>query len=258
MLLRHKDIPKRGGGTRRVYMPGPTEKRTLRLVAHDIDALIPPNDIMHGFRRGRSPVTNAAAHIDYRFTLTMDLADWFDSVEPSHLDRAGCPRHLAKLATMHGAARQGLPSSPAAANLAAWPMDQRIVAALPPGVRYTRYADDLTFSSDSLDDLRHVRDAIVPAAVAAMGWRINRRKTRMQDARVGRRIVTGVAIDGDRLVIPRRVRRRLRAAWFADPRGMRTRGLIEWAKLKPPSANPRPRRIERTAIDRATRLALHP
>jgi hypothetical protein len=237
-------------------MPGPTEKRTLRLVAHDIDALIPPNEIMHGFRRGKSPVTNAAAHIGYRFTLTMDLADWFDSVQSQHLRRAGCPRHLADMATEYGAARQGLPSSPAAANLAAWPMDQRIAAALPLSVRYTRYADDLTFSSDRLDDLKHVRDTIAPAAVAAMGWRINRRKTRMQDARAGRRIVTGVAIDGDRLVIPRRVRRRLRAAWYNDPRSMRTRGLLEWAQLKPPSASPKPRHVERTALDRATRLAL--
>jgi hypothetical protein len=107
-----------------------------------------------------------------------------------------------------------------------------------------------------LDDLKHVRDTIAPAAVAAMGWRINRRKTRMQDARAGRRIVTGVAIDGDRLVIPRRVRRRLRAAWYNDPRSMRTRGLLEWAQLKPPSASPKPRHVERTALDRATRLAL--
>ncbi|MDC6668296.1 hypothetical protein OEZ84_26545, partial [Leclercia adecarboxylata] len=37
----------------------------------------------HAFQKGRNCVTNAQAHVGKRFTLSLDLTDFFDSINPS-------------------------------------------------------------------------------------------------------------------------------------------------------------------------------
>lgn len=208
--------------------------------------------VVFGFVPGQSPVTMARRHIGRGYTLTMDIADFYDSVTRTQI-RDG----LLKIATMDmmlgassldvllsmgraetvasavchdGAPRQGLPCSPFAANIAAHELDLLILAGLPPGIVYTRYADDMVFSGDDRAALLAVRDRIVPDAIAAMGWRINPRKTRMQDARYGRRIICGIAVGDSDLRAPRRVRRKARAIGCSANRRdhRRARGLRAW------------------------------
>jgi hypothetical protein len=125
--------------------------------------------------------------------------------------------------------------------MAAAPMDAVIASeAERRGCVYTRYVDDLIVSGPSVAILREMR-AVIEEAVAAMGWRINARKTRIQWAGAGRRILCGVAVDADGLHPTRETRRRLRAALHQArlrPQDRRQRqraeGLREWARCKPP------------------------
>jgi len=188
----------------------------------------------------------------------MDLRDFFDHCTESLMVSAGMSPELAHKCCVEGAARQGLSSSPMAANIAALPMDRDLLAACPPGVTYTRYADDLTFSGDDIGELLTIR-SLVPSLAEQHGQEVNGKKTRIQRADTGRAIITGVAVDAEGVHLPRRTRRTLRAARHnleklqnkieaVEPGvipamgrvrelGHRTRGLEEWAKLKPPRSS---------------------
>ena len=235
--MRVAKIPKRRGSYRTIYMPDPEEKRALRALLGPIEQKSANADqagVSHGFRRGRSPVTNAQAHVGRRFTLCMDLKDFFDTVTEDKLRGRLSKEEIAQV-IVDGAARQGLPTSPAVANLAAVPMDKAILKlAKKQGwdIVYTRYADDLSLSFDDpeiAEPLQHGVEAIVKRS----GFLVNDRKTQLLDARDGRRMITGVAVDSKGIHPPRSVKRRLRAALHQGNIDQ-ARGLAEWARLKQP------------------------
>ena len=99
-----------------------------------------------------------------------------------------------RLATPH--LPQGAPSSPQLANLVAFALDRRLAAyADATGARYTRYADDLTFSGER--DLAR-RSAGLVAGVARIvgeaGFRLNPAKSRSR-RRSQRQTVTGIVVN---------------------------------------------------------------
>ena len=225
-------IPKRSGGTRTICVPSSKLKRQLRLAIPHLQRVARQEcdpDVVHGFIELRSPVTNAARHVGYRYTLSMDLKDFFDCVKKDEYSsrnrRLGTHRHcrqFCELAQQHGwrlwhngVARQGLPTSPILANIAAAPMDRDILEWMKArcGVHsvYTRYADDLTFS---YDEPLYAKDLMewIPRIAAKHGFTVNAAKTQLQDAQRGRRIITGVAVDDTGLHPTRAAKRRMRAA----------------------------------------------
>ncbi len=88
------EIPKKGG-VRRVYIPSDYLKRRLKEIARNlaqaIDAGLHPG--VHGFRPGRSVLTQASQHIGYAWTLSLDLKDCFDHVtyDAVHTDGGSSP-----------------------------------------------------------------------------------------------------------------------------------------------------------------------
>ena len=204
-------LRKKSGGTRRIYAVNGAERDEFRRwlpELHAIQERILPPHVAHGFVRGRSPVTNAWWHRGYRFTLSLDMADWFDSVTPRHLAHVPESAGWGPL-FVDGVAGQGLPTSPLVANIAASQMDWEI-ASQRSGWVYTRYADDLTASATTLAELGHA-ERVIREAVRRRCWRISEHKRRVMDARHGRRIITGVAVD-DETHPTRRMKRLERAA----------------------------------------------
>jgi len=245
-------IPKRNGEFRTIYVPNAQERIVLNERLNEIkdvaEALnYASGGFQHGFQPARSPATNALQHVGFTFTLTMDLADFFDSVTPEMVpENIRFPECFPD-----GAARQGLPTSPALANIAASPMDREIFSkynlsndrelervimldtdSYAP-ITYTRYADDLTFSSNSFERLDWIRQ-IIPAIARRHGFEVKESKTRMQWAGAGRRHITGVAVDDKGIHPTRSLKRRLRAAKH-QRHTAEARGLEEWAKLKLPT-----------------------
>lgn len=226
-------IPKGRGRFRTIYAPNASEKARA-------SAWLPflktrhrdPAGVQHGFRPGRSAVTNALAHRNFRFTLSFDLADFFDTVTPIHvldLFAVGECGSFYDDCFHTGAARQGIPTSPAIANIAATPLDADIVAMnrhsrLGPMFVYTRYADDLTFSFNYSGTEEMLR-AEIPKLVAKHRFKINEAKTHIQHARQGRRIITGVAVSDTGTHLPRATKRKLRAIEHQINSGLRGRGL---------------------------------
>jgi hypothetical protein len=208
---------------------------------------------------GRNPVTNALVHLGFRFSLSADIKDFFDTVTPDRVKKI-LSSEAQKLCFVDGAARQGLPTSPAIANLAAAPMDRAIVRAMARSIGkdgwvYSRYVDDLTVSYDDPDYHQDIR-AILEREIHRCGFAANTRKWSLQWAGAGRRVICGVAIDSDgSLHATREARRKLRAARHQDPDSASAIGLEEWCSCKEPSQDLDGKRgYWRTAISLCKRL----
>lgn len=232
-------IPKqRPGEFRIIAVPTREQKEAARWLLPVLDHWVDPTLPLHGFLRGRNAVTNAKVHVGFRWSLCFDLENFFDHVTTAKLVAAGLPVSLARAITdTEGIARQGYPTSPAAANLAFQEVDRTLLRELPAlqaVIAYSRYADDLTFSSDSRETLEQVQ-VIVERAVREAGFRISHRKTHWWDATAGRRVITGVAVGPQDVRAPREIRRRLRAARHQG-RIPEAAGLAEWNRLKEPNA----------------------
>lgn len=239
----HKTIIKsKSGKERLVYIPNTEEKQELRGILDGLNNKMTnlcDTDVVHGFMPGKNPVTNAKKHIGFDYTLCMDIKDFFESVTPDKVEKYLTDDEIDRV-FVDNAARQGLPTSPAVANIAGISMDKALVKALgklgnkyTTEIVYTRYADDLSISFNSESLIKEIK-RVVNQAVSRCGFKINYSKTICQSSKAGRRIICGVAVDEDGIYPTREVKRRIRAARHqGNKRGLK--GLEEWAKLKEPT-----------------------
>jgi retron-type reverse transcriptase len=239
-------LAKRKGGTRAIHAPRKELKRVQRKILEGILAQAPAHDAAHGFVVGRSVVTNAAVHRGAHVVVKLDLRDFFPSVhfrrvaglfetlgysEDVARTLAGLCTHRAVLAdgrvAWPGVLPQGAPTSPAITNLLCRRMDSRLSSlAAKVGAKYTRYADDLTFSFAKKPEVRLGRFLWwVDQICQQEGFDENGGKRRVM-RKSGQQRVTGVVVSGKALTVPREARRNFRALLHRA----RTRGLDAVAK----------------------------
>ncbi|MEM9070125.1 MAG: reverse transcriptase family protein, partial [Myxococcota bacterium] len=228
-------VPKKTGGERNISAPKADLARAQEWILVKILGGIPLHENAHGFVPGRSVKTNAAPHVGKKVVVNLDLKDFFPSVTFRRVKGLfhkglGYPEPVAVVLALlcteppraaleldgkvyHVALGdrvlpQGACTSPAITNLLCRNLDRRLTAmATKLGFAYTRYADDLTFSSDQtkVGKLLH----IVREVVEGEGFVVNEDKTRVM--RKGRaQEVTGVTVNA-KLGLTRKERRRLRA-----------------------------------------------
>lgn len=229
-------VPKRSGGTRELCAPHADLAAAQEWVRANVLAKVSIHDAAHGFVPGRSTVTNATPHVATAVVVNADLTDFFPTITfPRVLGifrQLGyspavatvlallCTESPRRRVTYAGRALwvavgpralpQGACTSPALSNLAARRLDSRlngIAAKL--GFRFTRYADDLTFSSPDADAKVGYLLARLRHITSDEGFAVNEFKTRVQ--RPGtRQTVTGIVVNA-RPGVPRQTVRRLRA-----------------------------------------------
>jgi hypothetical protein len=215
-------VPKARGGVRKLAAPSPDLKALQRTILRKVLGKLTAHEAATGFERGHSIATNARFHAGQAVVVRMDIRDFFASTpEPrvrKYLKTIGWGSDaadvLTRLCTHKGGLPQGAPTSPRLSNLVNRDLDRRLRAvADKAGARYTRYADDLTFSFDQ-DDATAVRGLIGIAAhvVRECGYTPHyRRKLRVLRAHQ-RQTVTGLVVNGNAGVrLPRETRRWLRA-----------------------------------------------
>lgn len=226
--MRIVKISKKNGKFRTIYIPSKGEAYELKKIKRKLDWLylklgIPES--VHGFIYGRNAVTNATQHINFDYTISMDLENFFDNVGVKHLNSV--PPDLLEKTIINGAPRQGLCTSPTLSNIAMIEFD-RWAESL--DCVYTRYADDITISSNNLDELKRIKDEI-ECKLNEMGFTLNN-KTKLQTSKGGRRIITGLSVDSD-VRRTRKIARKLRAAQHQNNKNS-ANGLKEWAKCPVP------------------------
>ena len=212
-------LPKRSGGSRTITAPDPALKRLQRAILHFILEPERVHPAAHGFVKERSTRTNAEIHCGRKLVVNCDIRSFFPST-PHRLIRQtfACLEHLqltpgavsvlSDLCSYQGGLPTGAPTSPALANLILRPIDEALTkAAEAQGFAYSRYADDLNFSGDG--DVASILP-FVRRVLGDFGYELDPKKTNI--FRRGRRqIATGLVVN-DKPNLPRRQRRRLRAA----------------------------------------------
>lgn len=215
-------LPKKSGGSRVISAPHPHLKRIQRAV---LDSLLQPlgaHECAHGFVPGRSIRGNASVHVGQPIVTNADVRNCFPSVkwplvlgvfrrEFGHKLAPGAISLLVDICTADGGLPIGAPSSPALLNRVLLRTDIVLqTAAERLHCRYSRYADDLTFSGDH-GAVKLL--GIAKRTLSQIGLEFDPDKTNIY--RRGRRqIVTGLVVN-DGVSVPRRLRRRMRAAVHA-------------------------------------------
>lgn len=209
-------LPKRGGGSRLIHSPSDDLKHIQRWIARRILTRVPLHRDVHGFRPGRSIVTNAEVHVGQPWIVRFDIADFFGSTPATRartvIARLGYTQALTnaftRLTTLNGVLPQGAPTSPTLANAVAEPLDRRLAgAAAAFDARYTRYADDVTFSGMGVEAPALRR--LVHRIMLDVGYSPNLEKVKVIP-RSGQQRVTGLVVNGPRPTFPRSRRRWLR------------------------------------------------
>jgi RNA-directed DNA polymerase len=205
-------IQKAKGGKRQIDEPEKNLKAVLRFLnlhlQHAYNSIIPM--CSHGFilhesknNISRNIVTNASIHTNKRFVLNLDLKDFFHSITTSKVKAIfnQAPFHfnddvaivLALLCTYKKRLPMGAPTSPVLANLACLEIDHQLMEYCKDnGLKYTRYADDLTFSSDENIDGEKLNN--IKAMIIMHGYLLNEKKSRLQ-SKYGRQTVTGIKVN---------------------------------------------------------------
>ncbi len=210
-------IPKKSGGMRILHEPKPELKTLQKRVLRWMQARgLGGGSRSHAYELNRSIATHARLHVGKRIVLRLDIKDFFGSTTNSMvrraLEMAGVDaeqaQEIVEICSLEGVLPQGASTSPILSNVTARQMDLRLAKlAESRKAVYSRYADDLTFSSDD----SHLNGLIpaIDAIVSDCGYRINRKKTLVM--RSGRRqSVTGLVVNRE-LNAPRELRRNLRA-----------------------------------------------
>jgi RNA-directed DNA polymerase len=235
-------IPKRDGSERPIWAPLPKLKAAQQWIRVNIVERLLVHGAVHGFLPGRSTLTNAVVHTDPRIVLKMDIKDFFPTVTLPRVKgvfrKAGYREQIATLLALlcteapreivehQGKSYyvalgprclpQGAPTSPALTNTLCLRLDQRLTGlAKKYGWRYTRYADDLTFSLPRSHEGPPKLGAlmgVVRRIVEEEGFAVHPEKTRL--ARSGaRQKVTGLVVNGaGQPRVPRKLKRQMRAA----------------------------------------------
>ncbi len=234
------DIPKKTGGVRHISAPMPRLKRCQEWILHNVLEKIELHQAAHGFRLGRSIITNAKPHLQQDVLINLDLKDFFPSIDYprikglfksfgysaaiSSVFALLCSEHKIieteldgetyYMATDKRVLPQGAPSSPAITNIICRALDARLhSAAKSLGFTYTRYADDLSFSGSD-EAKQHAGQMLRRCAyiVAQEGFTVHPDKTRV--LRKGQRQeVTGLIVN-DELSISRKTLKNFKTVLF--------------------------------------------
>ncbi len=217
-LYQSFQIPKKTGGVRTINAPQKSLKFIQHCLAFILQETYSPTKSVNGYVIERNVVTNAIGHANKNFVLNLDLENFFPSISIKRVSKvlqlppvSAHPKvssMIAKLCCFQEALPQGAPTSPLLSNLICQRLDRRIEGLVKKHpITYTRYADDLTFSSDEPFQngfLSHLDNIIKEE-----GFTINMEKVRLQ-LKNSRQEVTGITVN-ERVNVPQKFIREVRA-----------------------------------------------
>ncbi|QOL12785.1 retron St85 family RNA-directed DNA polymerase [Dickeya dianthicola] len=211
-------IPKRTNGFRIIAQPAKALKEYQRALIQL--HTFPVHDVAMAYRKGKSIRDNAIVHANNQYLLKTDLEDFFNSITPTVFWRCfeQCSVDTPQFSTQDKNYVEnilfwqpvkrskhtlmlsvGAPSSPIVSNFCLYEFDrllsdecQRL------GIVYTRYADDLTFSTNTPNLLR-----LLPAFIQVLltklyknALRLNHGKT-VFSSKAYNRHVTGITLNNE-------------------------------------------------------------
>jgi len=199
-FYRDFQIKKKNGKMRSISEPLPSLKDIQIWILENILVNVKVSPFAKAYRKKMGLMDNLKFHKKQPMVLTLDLKDFFPSIKTKSVEYIFkslgysdlISNLLAKLCTRDDILPQGAPTSPYLSNIFFNPLDDLIANyCLERKIRYTRYADDLSFSgSFNKNELFvHVKDVGI-----SNGLTINDEKTKLMTPNT-RQTVTGIVVN---------------------------------------------------------------
>ena len=190
-------IPKASGGKRMIQNPNHYLKKIQKRLSYLFQGVYHPMkpDCAYGFIQSvedehpsRNIYTNAERHIGNTWVLNIDLKDFFHTITNEHIKRIfrrppfrlsrKASHYLSLLVTYDGRLPMGAPTSPVLSNMACMDLDKKL-STLSADYQwtYTRFADDMTFSSRQPITHHHIND--IAKCIEHQRFKINESKIRL-------------------------------------------------------------------------------
>ncbi|EEH9717099.1 retron Ec67 family RNA-directed DNA polymerase/endonuclease [Salmonella enterica subsp. enterica] len=217
-------IKKKNGGNRHISAPDPELKEIQSKLSDLLQDCLnniranskEENNFSHGFERNRSIITNAEKHKLKKWVLNIDLSNFFDEFNFGRVRgyflknknfslNTDLSTLIAKIACHQDKLPQGSPCSPVITNLILVSLDRRLSNLCNrAGCTYTRYADDITISTNKKEFPRSIIKSYNESSIElnkkflneiiSSGFQINLNKLRLFDKKC-RQEVTGLTIN---------------------------------------------------------------
>lgn len=217
-----KTIPKKNGKNRTLHIPQFALKVVQRWILKEIlEKIRVSNQSMAFVPKKNGLLTNAQSHKDNVFILEMDLHNFFESIDKKRVFNLfyaigynkKVSAMLTNLCTYNNVLPQGAVTSPYIANLIAFHLDKRLNGLCSRrDIVYTRYADDLSFSSNNRSNLNSI-EKLVKKIISDEGFEINSQKTRYLSNDV-KKTVTGITINNYAVHADKKLKKKIRAMIF--------------------------------------------
>lgn len=222
------DIPKKNGGTREIYAPCDSLRILQQKLNYIMSLIYKPKYTIHGFVKGRGIVSNAKQHLGKSYILNFDLYDFFPSINFGRVrgilrSYFGMGDHaatiIANICCFNNSLPQGAPTSPILSNIVCFNLDKELqFIAKQHSCIYTRYADDITFSTTKKDfpksvafktDSQIFLGKKILKVIEKNSFKVNENKTRLHN-RYQNLSVTGITVN-EKLNVPRNYIKKIRA-----------------------------------------------
>jgi RNA-directed DNA polymerase len=231
-------IAKKTGGARLISAPMPRLKSAQHWILEHILKKVSVHEAAHGFMNAKSIVTNANPHLGADIVVNMDMKNFFPTITYERVKgvfrKMGYSQHIATLlalictepdileteldgekwyvANSERYLPQGAPTSPMITNILCRKLDARLIGlSKKHGYKYTRYADDMTFSATG-EGTKKVNLLLqgVHQIVADEGLIVHPDKTKIM-RKGSRKEVTGITVNNNTPSVSREKLRQFRA-----------------------------------------------
>jgi RNA-directed DNA polymerase len=220
-------IPKKSGGSRWIQTPEPllmTMQSRLNFYMQNYYHMLRPRGV-HGFvinpnkkEKVCNIADNARIHVQQKQVLNLDLKDFFPSIKSYRIKELFLSDYfkynekiataLTLLVTYEGALPIGAPTSPVISNFICLDLDEALLTYCNENsINYSRYADDLTFSSNLPITNKHYAD--LGSIIERNHFKLNTKKTRLKSNN-RKQTVTGLIVN-DKVNVDRKIIKMVRA-----------------------------------------------
>ncbi|WP_336742940.1 reverse transcriptase domain-containing protein [Aureimonas altamirensis] len=218
-FYREYEIVKKSGGFRTINEPLPTLKAVQKVIVADLLRDVEPHKAAKAYRKNHTLRGNAVIHRRRPYMLKIDIKNFFSNIDQHAIYTLfydlGYTSQIARLLTglciLNNGLPQGAPTSPLLSNLVLRKFDEAVFAqCVERNIFYTRYADDMVFSSTA-DDLQSLIP-FIRKQLKNYRLEINEKKTVFAGTGA-RKYVTGIVVN-EKLNILKENRRKLRQEMY--------------------------------------------
>lgn len=205
-------IPKRDWTKRKIQAPNQKLKIIQKQILKELEKKYFLPNFVTAFRKNFSIKYNAKKHVNKKVVINIDIKDFFSHITDEMLEkRLKYYTHIKhediqkfiSFTTTKWSLPQGAPTSPFLANFVFLPIDYIIIKLLKKydkNVSYTRYADDLTFSSNN-DTIKNAIRIITDSILPKYGFEAKKKKTTIYRNHT-KQLVTGLVVN-EKVTYPR-------------------------------------------------------